>query len=123
MNVGMGTKHQAEENIQSQSQRPHLSIDDLQPNLSRTTREIEPEKEKNPQPESLIIMPNAENEPQAGSSRFIPNARDRSALNHHLFTKQYSNPGGADIMVVGEKYRAPIRNLIEPYMKKHLAIT
>ena len=52
-----------------------------------------------------------------------PEYQDRTAFNKKLFTRQYKHRGSSDILVTGEKYKAPIKSFVQHYMQKHRSVT
>ena len=64
---------------------------------------VEPEKEKNPQPE-------IEDE----NNEYV----DRSAFNGKLYARQFKPTGKKDISMAGKQYKVKIESLIRQHMKK-----
>jgi hypothetical protein len=102
-NIHHPEKRKAEEDLQSQPKRITATVSNPQVGAGY----VEPEKEKNPQPENNVV----DNDTQEHV--------DRSAFNERLFTRQYKHRGSNDILIAGQQYKERIMRLLDYYMEKH----
>ena len=97
---------------------------------------MEPEKEKNPQPEDAgrvqeqdvgldsppVLLPEQQN-PEPLEPENPEDYQDRSAFNEKLFARQYKHRGSNDILQAGQQYKVRIMRLLQHYMKENGAVT
>ena len=139
------------EDIESDASKKRKSSDDESPIPQKCQRvsvivpnpnvpqvgagKVEPEKEKNPQPEDTgraqeqdvgldsppVLLPEEQNpEPLEPENN---DYQDRTAFNERLFSRQYKHRGSNDILQAGQQYKVRMMRLLEHYMKKNGGVT
>ena len=119
-----------------QQKCPRVSVIVPNPNVPQVgTGKVEPEKEKNPQPEDAgriqeqdvgldsppVLLPEEQNpEPLEPENN---DYQDRTAFRERLFSRQYKHRGSNDILQAGQQYKVRIMRLLQHYMKKNGGVT
>ena len=106
-NIHHPEKRKAEEDLQSQPKRITATVSNPQVGAGY----VEPEKEKNPQPENNVV------------DNVCHDHVDRSEFNERLFTRQYKHRGSNDILVAGQQYKERIMRLLDHYVENHGSVS